>query len=175
MVFVSSVSSVEPQLVAPDSIRAQASPDQRELSVLFDNLMVDASAQDRNADLRIASCDVPLSLACDDHVAGFLVHIRGTATISAGARGWILAAFGATQATRSWPTGSGGPSGEGLNLQDFNLSFFAEEPVLSKEGNPERPEPAPLRLLVAIGVERQAGRHEAMVSVASADICALRA
>ena len=164
---------VEPRVISPRELRAGVSPDGLEISILFDSLVVESRPKGAPFDLVLAACRLPVELPDACSLAGYLVHVRGGASLSSGARGWIGVQFGAAHATRTWPLADGGPQSDAANADEFLLTFFAEDLVLSKEANPARPSPLAPILTIVAGVERQESLENALINVAAVDVSAL--
>lgn len=173
MSIFSDIVPVALRLVSPLELRAGVSPDGLEISILFDSLAAESLPKGLPFDVVMSTCRLEVNLTDKETLAGYLVHVRGGANISSGARGWLSVQFGAAHVTRAWPSGSGGPLGDESNSDDFLLSFFAEDLILSKEVNPARPNPLAPILTIVVGVERREGLEEALINVVAVDVSAL--
>ena len=172
MNLFSSIAAAELRTVPPRELRAGVSPDGLEISVLFDSLIADCTRKGPQVDIVAALCQLPVSLPPDRGLAGYLVHVRDAASMAQGVRGWLTVQFGGALATRAWPTGGARAIGE-PDVEDIFLSFFAEDLVLSKESNPQRPEPLPPILAIVVGVELGELAAAARISIDAVDISAL--
>jgi hypothetical protein len=138
-------------------IRMIPSPDQMEASLLFDTLIVRIDRNNLAADAAITMLKIPIAPQCATAIGGYLVHVRGSATLQARTRGWLFIAVGNAVATRTWPFRNAQGTASETHFDDFSLSIFAEDEIAAKDTNPNRPDPLPLPIAVMIEIEAESG------------------
>lgn len=152
-------------------IRMIPSPDQMKASLLFDTLIVRIDRDNLAADAAIAMLRLPIAPQCATAIAGYLVHVRGSATLQARTPGWLSVTVGNAVTTSTWPFRKDQNHASEPPTSEFILSIFVEDQIVVKETNPDRPEPLPLPVVVMIGIEAESGGG--VIEVGSIDIKAL--
>lgn len=171
MTLFSKAEPLPARMVGMAEIRMDVSPDQMEANLTFDTLSVSIDRDNPRLDAAIAMLKLPIATSASG-IAGYLVHVRGSATLQARTRGWLSVAVGNAVATRSWPFPNVHvPAAEPL-VDDFFLSIFAEDAIADKETNPGRPDPLPLPVVVMIEIEAE-NDEGGVIQVAAIDIAAL--
>jgi hypothetical protein len=150
--------------ISPDGFEVSITPDDFQLDIFADRALIDTGS---------VVCRFPISLDDTTSVAGFLVHVRGTARLSFGSRAWLTAQLAGGSAMLAWPMEKpASPDAERAEI-NFLASFFAEDMVLDKQTNPLRPEPIPPTLAILAGVERRNETEHALLTIDTIDIMAL--
>jgi hypothetical protein len=165
---------VEPRLIPPKEFSTGVSPDGLEVSILFDSFELRTDGDGQMVAVAVSTSRLPVTIGDDTSVAGYLAHARGSVLLSSGARAWISIHFAGAAATLSWPVEQTSPDERERIPIDFTARLFAEEQVLSKASNPERPSPIAPTLVVLAGVERRDAQEHALLVLDSVDVAALR-
>ena len=168
----------EPQILKPQSV--SHTPDGSALTMLFGEALSLQNEQDGLASAQILTVRVPVE-ACDTTaVVGYLVHLRGSVTKSAGARVVLTVALGGANAMWEWPYGElpaspeevgadAGPVGEG-----FFRELFSLETRPNREENPGGFYPLPpLAINMLLTAQRRTSQDVALAVVDSIDVRAV--
>jgi hypothetical protein len=168
------IEALQPSIIAPKKLSAGVSPDGLEVSILFDAFELRLGGDGSLVAVAVSAGRLPVTIEDEASLAGYLVHARGSALLSFGARAWVSIHFPGAAAALTWPVEQAASVEQERLPIDFMARLFAEDQVLSKKSNPDRPSPIEPTLVVLAGVERRNTKEHALLALDSVDLAALR-
>jgi hypothetical protein len=150
------------------------SPDGLEVSVIFDTFEMRLHGDGPMVAVAVSATRLPVTIEDEASLAGYLVHARGSALLSIGARAWVSIHLAGASTALSWPIEQTSAVEQERLPIDFTARLFADDQVLSKKSNPERPRPMTPTLVVLAGVERRDTKEHVLLALDSVDLATLR-